>query len=96
MDFNQLVEQQTLGMPFGQVQFTVKVHRGQVSRADAVKNTNVKIQGNNPDADAAAIIISAMKAHPASLGDSSLGFVVMYRHGKPSVVQVQEFITQGV
>lgn len=98
MDYNKFITEQTQGVAYGQVQLNIKVHRGLISKAEATKNINVKIDSQNPEADAAAIIISAMKQHQLEAGknESSLGFVITYRHNKPSVVQVQNFISQGV
>lgn len=94
IDFNEIVKEKTKGVEYGTIQLSVKVHRSTISKIDSAKATYIKIDGSNPDADAAGVIISVLKAQQAKGGDGSLGFSVLYRKNKPVQVQVQEFIPE--
>jgi hypothetical protein len=96
VDFNELVAKQILGLEYGTLQLTVKVHRNQVSKVETVKATSVKVDSTSPDAEAAGVIISVLKSRQGSLSDESVGFSVLRRHGKPIQVQVQEFVSEQV
>jgi hypothetical protein len=97
IDFNQLLDGQIEGIEYGNIQLNLKIHRGALYKVDTAKSVLVKIEGNNPDADALGIIISAMKIQQKKIvGDGSLGFSILYRKSKPVQVQVQEFMPEQV